>query len=159
MKKQRKKYEKPVRPWDKVRLEKEREILKKYGLKNKKEIWRAEALLRNYRRTARELSARANEEKEKSLIQKLVKLGMLSENANLDGVLSLTIENILDRRLQAIVFKKGFANSAKQARQLITHGHIVVNGRKIVYPSYLVPSNEENIIQPNIVIQLKKVIE
>jgi small subunit ribosomal protein S4 len=159
MKKERKKYEKPVRPWDKVRLEKEREILKKYGLKNKKEIWRAEALLRNYRRTARELSARANEEKEKNLIQKLVKLGMLSENANLDGVLSLTIENILDRRLQAIVFKKGFANSAKQARQLITHGHIVVNGRKIVYPSYLVPSNEENIIQPNIVIQLKKVIE
>ncbi len=41
MKKQRKKYEVPKRPWDKERIEKEKKLKKDYGLKRKKEIWRA----------------------------------------------------------------------------------------------------------------------
>ncbi len=144
MRRLRKKYEKPRKVWDKERIEEEEKIMKEYGLKRKKELWRCEAILRKYRRIARELVGKKDEEKEKVLIQKLSKLGVLKENATLDDVLSLTVRDILERRLQTIVFRKGLCNSIKQARQLITHGHIKINGRKIVYPSYLVNKDEED---------------
>ncbi len=147
MRRFKKKYEKPKKLWDKERIEKERKLLKEYGLKNKKELWRAEALLRKYRRIARELAAKKNEEKEKILIKKLADLGLLSENAKLDDVLALTVENILDRRLQTLVYKIGLANTIKQARQFIVHGKILIGERKVPFPSYLVPKNEENKIQ------------
>lgn len=153
MKRQRKKYERPLSPWDKERIEKEREITKSFGLKNKKEIWRAEALSRKYRRLARELEARKDKEKEKILIEKMIKLGLLIDGASLDDVLGLKVENFLERRLQTIVFKRGLVNSAKQARQTITHGHVSINGRKIVYPSYLVSKDEEDKIQSDLMVQ------
>ncbi|MEM5867619.1 MAG: 30S ribosomal protein S4, partial [Candidatus Aenigmatarchaeota archaeon] len=136
MRRLKKKYEKPRRPWDKERIEKEKELMKKFGLKRKKELWRAEAILRKYRRIARNLVGKKDEKKEKILIEKLKKMGFLKDGNSIDDVLSLTVENILERRLQTIVFMKGFANSIKHARQLITHGHVKVNGRKIQYPSY-----------------------
>lgn len=144
MKKQRKKYETPKRPWDKERIEKEKRLKKDYGLKRKKEIWRAEALLRKYRRIARDLAGKKDKEAEKELIKKLNKLGLLDEKAGLDDVLSLTVENILERRLQTIIFKKGLANSPKHARQLITHGHVFIEGKRILYPSYLTKREEED---------------
>jgi len=147
MKRSRKKYEKPKRPWDKVRIEKEKEILKKFGLRRKRELWRAEAILRKYRRMARDLAARKDKEKEKILIDKLKKIGVLKEGATLDDVLALTVEDILERRLQTIVYRKGLANSVKHARQLIVHGHVKINGKKINYPSYIVPKAEENKIE------------
>lgn len=147
MKKIRKKYEKPKRLWDKERIEREKTLLKNYGLKKKREIWRAEALLRKYRRLGRMLAAKKDKEQEKMLIKKLSELGMVEENAGLDNVLALTIENILDRRLQTIVYKKGLTNSINQARQLIVHGKIAIEGRKIPYPGYLVPKKEEEKIQ------------
>lgn len=147
MRRLKKKFEKPKKPWDKERLEKEKEILKKYGLRRKKELWRAEGILRKYRRMARELIAKRDVEKEKVLIEKLKRMGILKEGSALDDVLALTVEDILERRLQTLVFKKGLANSLKHARQLITHGHVKINGRKIQYPSYLVPLEEENKIE------------
>jgi small subunit ribosomal protein S4 len=147
MKRFRKKYEKPRRPWDKARLEKEKEILKKFGLKRKRELWRAEAILRKYRRMARDLIAKKDKEKEKVLIEKLKRMGVLKEGSSLDDVLALTVEDILERRLQTIVYRKGLANSLKHARQLIVHGHIKINGRKINYPSYLVEKGEEGKIE------------
>lgn len=147
MKKSRKKYERPLRPWDKQRIEKEKELLKQFGLRRKREIWRAEGILRKYRRLARELIAKPDKAKEKILIDKLVKLGILNENATLDDVLSLSIENILERRLQSVVYKKGLASTIKQARQFITHGKVRIGKRKIVYPSYLVPKEEEDKIE------------
>jgi small subunit ribosomal protein S4 len=147
MKRSRKKYEKPKRPWDKARLEKEKEILKKFGLKKKGELWRAEAILRKYRRMARELAAKKDREKEKILIEKLKKIGVLKEGSALDDVLALTVEDILERRLQTIVYRKGLANSIRHARQLIVHGHVKINGRKINYPSYIVPKEEEDKIE------------
>ncbi|MDI6798481.1 MAG: 30S ribosomal protein S4 [Candidatus Aenigmarchaeota archaeon] len=144
MKKQRKKYERPLKKWDKARIERERKLLKDFGLRRKKEIWRAEALLRKYRRMARELAAKRDKEKEKLLIKKLAKLGLLNENASLSDVLSLTVENILERRLQTILTRKGLANTPKQARQFIVHGHVKINNKKISYPSYLVAKEEEN---------------
>jgi small subunit ribosomal protein S4 len=144
MKRQRKKYKSPVKAWDKGRIEKERVIVKSFGLRKKRDIWRAEALLRKYRRIARKLAAKKDKEQEKVLVKKLAKLGLLNENSGLDDVLTLTLENLLERRLQTIIFRKGFTNSTKQARQFITHGHVRINGKKVVYPSYLVLKDEES---------------
>ena len=96
---------------------------------------------------ARELTAKSDKVKEKLIIGKLIKLGILNEGATLDDILSLTVENIFDRRLQTMLLKKGLANTAKHARQLIVHGHVSIDGRKIVYPSYLVLREEEEKIQ------------
>lgn len=151
MRRLKKKYETPKRPWDKARIEEEKKIMKKYGLRRKREIWRAEAILRKYRRMARDLNAIKDEEKAKQLIEKLYKLGILkSKDSTLDDVLGLTVEDILERRLQTIVYRKGFANTPKQARQFIVHGHVFINDRKVVFPSYLVPREEEDKIKVKI---------
>lgn len=144
MKKLSKKFERPLKPWDRARIDYERNILMNYGLRRKKEIWTAESFLRNYRRLARQLAAKRDKEKEKILIEKLQKLGLLSSHATLDDVLALTVENLLERRLQTLVFKKGLANSMRQARQYIVHGHIALNGRKVKWPSTLLNVGEEN---------------
>ncbi len=145
MKRFRKKYKRPRKPWDKALLEEERKIMIEFGLRRKKELWRAKEELRKYRRMARELNARRDKEKEKILIQKLYRIGLLpSTSATLDDVLSLTVRDLLGRRLQTIVYKKGLANTIKQARQFIVHGHVRINGRRIVYPSYLVRREEED---------------
>lgn len=150
MKRQRKKYKTPVKAWDKQRIEKEGEILKNFGLRKKRDIWRTETSLRKYRRMARKLAAKKDKEQENILIKKLAKLGLLGESAGLDDVLSLTLENLLERRLQTVLFRKGFASSAKQARQFITHGHVTIDGKKTVYPSYLVSKDEEEKIQVDV---------
>lgn len=157
MKRSRKKYERPAKPYDKQRLERETEIMKKYGLKKKLEIWRTEAMLRKYRRLARVLAAKRNKEQEKILVEKLVKLGILNEGATLDDVLGLALETFLDRRLQTIVHKKGLTNTVKQARQMITHGHVRIDERRITYPSYLVSREEENLINTALQIATKVV--
>jgi small subunit ribosomal protein S4 len=50
---------------------------------------------------------------------------------------------LLERRLDNVVFRAGFALSRRHARQLISHGHIKVNGRKVDIPSYLVDLGDE----------------
>jgi len=144
----RKKYETPSHPWEAERIRREKELLHKYGLKNKREIWRAETFLRRIREQARRLLAMAGEEqaeKEKEkLLKRLARLGILPENASLDDVLALTVEDILARRLQTLVYIHGLARTPKQARQLIVHGHIAIDGRKVRVPSYLVRKEEED---------------
>ena len=54
----RKKYDTPNHPWKEERIKAENELIKKYGLKNKREIWKAATALRKYRGQARELLAR-----------------------------------------------------------------------------------------------------
>jgi small subunit ribosomal protein S4 len=138
MKYQKSKFERPTKSWDKTRIEEEKSIMKNYGLRRKKELWRAESILREYRRLARELSAKKDKEREKILLDKLFKMGLIGREANLDGVLALTIESILNRRIQTLVVKKGLAKTPKQARQYIVHGHISFEGRRIKWPSTLV---------------------
>lgn len=147
MRKIRKNYKTPIKGWDKERIEKERGLVKTYGLKKKREIWRSETLSRKFRRLARNLAARADKEKEKILIEKLVKFGLLKEGSTLDDVLGLKTENFLERRLQTILIRKGVCTTPKQARQLIVHGHVLIDGIRIVYPSYLVQKSEEDKIQ------------
>ncbi len=145
-KRQRKRYETPSHPWIKERLDSERVLMRKYALKNKKELWKHETQLKEFRRRARRLLAargRQAEVERQQLLQRLARLGLLPEGAALDDVLSLTLEDILERRLQTMVFKKGLARTVKQARQLIVHGHIEVAGQVIRSPSYLVLKEEE----------------
>ena len=147
--KQRKSYDTPSHPWRKERIEKEKELVRKYGLKNKRDIWKAESRLRNIRRIARNLLASHGEQAkidEEKLMAKLQKLGLLKGEADLDSVLGLNIEDILERRLQSLVHRKGLARSPKHARQLVVHGHIRVGGRRIKSPSYLVPVEQEETI-------------
>jgi small subunit ribosomal protein S4 len=138
MRKLQRKFERPTRTWDKTRIEEEKKIMQSYGLRRKKELWRAESILREYRRLARELSAVKDKEKEKILLDKLFKMGLVGKDSNLDDVLALSIQSILDRRLQTIVFKKGLAKTAKEARQYIVHGHVTFEGRRAKWPSTLV---------------------
>jgi small subunit ribosomal protein S4 len=147
VKRQKKKYEKPFRPWDRTRIEAEKKIKQNYGLRRKKEIWRAESILRNYRRQARNLAAKKDKEKEKILLDKLVKIGLLNTGADLDDVLALNVEKLLERRLQTLTFKKGIARTPKQARQLIVHGHVAIDGRRVRWPGVIVPVSEEGKIK------------
>lgn len=141
-KKHRRNYDTPKKPYDRARIEKERKILREFGLRRKKEIWKAESILRNFRQRARELQARREEIKEKALFEKLNKMGIGC--SKLEDILVISLEDILSRRLQTIVYKKGFASTPLQARQFIVHGHIFVDGRKTVWPSYIVQKEEED---------------
>ena len=146
----RKKYETPSHPWQQERINAENELIKKYGLTNKKEIWKAQTSLRRFRGQARELLAKIDSDdpqikkESNQLLIHLTRYNILSLNSTLDDVLALDIEAVLSRRLQTITYLRGFANTPKQARQLIAHGHIEIDGRKIDVPGYMVTKNEED---------------
>ena len=145
----RKKYKGPGHPWQRTRINEERIIKKEYGLKNKKEIWKAASELRRINSQAKKLIRdKAKDLKqaiigEKQLLDRLFRYGLVDQGAHLEDVLSLNIKNILNRRLQTIVFKSGMVLTSKQARQLILHGHIFVDGKKISVPSYVVSRDEQ----------------
>ena len=144
--KTRKKYQTPAHPWQKDRLDSETEINKKYALGNKKEIWKMVSKLKNFKEQAKKLESLATEQAKKEkefLVKKLKSLALIKPEDNIEAVLTLTVDNILDRRLQTIVLKVGLARSMKQARQFITHGHITISGKVITSPSYLVLESEE----------------
>jgi len=145
-KKQRRKYETPRFPWRTDTLQTELNLLGQYGLRNKRELWRHETMLSRLRSIARSLLGMPTDKRRKledQLLNRLQRLGILSEKAVLDEVLDLSLEDILERRLQTLVFRKGLAKSIYQARQLITHGHIAVGERRVSSPSYLVLRDEE----------------
>ncbi|MBM4240104.1 MAG: 30S ribosomal protein S4 [Euryarchaeota archaeon] len=147
--KSRKKYDTPPHPWNADRIKEENKLVIKYGLKNKKEVWKAETMVRRYRRDARYLLGLSSEhtaEERIQLLGHLVKLGLLKEDAKLEDVLNLTVEDVLRRRLQTMVHKKGLSRTTKQARQFVIHGHITLNEKKIDSPSYLVRRGEEELI-------------
>ncbi len=145
----RRKYSTPSHPWQGERIAAENEIVKKYGLKNKTELWKVNSLLKTFRQRARDLQAKirygdTQAEKERDeLIKRLDSIGIISGEATLDDILSLNLESLLARRLQTMAYLKGFSNSPKQARQFIVHGHISLNGRKITIPGYMVKRAEE----------------
>lgn len=143
----RSKFTGPSHPWRRTRIEAEKTIQKEYGLKNKKEIWKAASQIRRFTTQAKKLignrSAEQSKLEQKQLLDKLVNLGLLVHGSVLEDVLALTTKDLLDRRLQTLVFKKGFALTSDQARQFILHGHIQINGKKINIPSYFVSREEE----------------
>ncbi|MFQ6106993.1 MAG: 30S ribosomal protein S4 [Thermoplasmata archaeon] len=146
----RRKYEAPSHPWQGERIKIEDEIVKKYGLKNKRELWRAQSLLRRLRQRSRILQAQRRygdvqaEKETEEVLGKLGRLGVLPvEGATLDDVLALDVEAILSRRLQTMAYVKGLGYTPKHARQLIVHGHIAIGDRKVTVPGYLVKRIEE----------------
>jgi small subunit ribosomal protein S4 len=150
MRRIRKKYKRPRHPWQRLRIEEEKALRKEYGYKSKREIWKMRSILRNLRAHARRLigeSGKQAEVEKAQLLQRLNRLGLLPRKASVEDVLGLTIKDLLERRLQTLVYKRGLANTIRQSRQLITHGHVLVAGVKITSPSYLVPKDEEGKIQ------------
>ncbi|MDM7275085.1 MAG: 30S ribosomal protein S4 [Thermoprotei archaeon] len=147
--KSRRKWRGPRHPWIKTRLVKEIELVGKYGLKNKRELWLAETLARTFRHRARAILGLPEEVRErefKALTSKLYKLGLVGPDATLDTILGLTAEHILERRLQTIVYRRGLAGTIYEARQLIAHGHIAVRGVRVTSPGYIVSRDEEQFI-------------
>lgn len=149
----KKKYSTPRHPWEKERIDSEKEIVVKYGLKNKRELWKNQAMLDSFRNQARKLQAKLRTEDQFSqkqfqeLIKRLSRYSILGQNASLDDVLSLSIDDILQRRLQTIVFRKNLARTPKQARQLITHGHVEFDGRRVNVPGIIVEGSKEETIR------------
>ena len=142
----RKKYTPPKHPWESERLAAEKKLIDSFGLKNKKEIWRADSTIRKLRYLARGLvGIPINQRKgeEEKLLSKLQKLGLLKESSTLDDALSLKTEDLLARRLQTLVWRKGLATTLTQARQFITHGHISVNKRRVDAPGVMIGNEEE----------------
>ncbi|MDR0309943.1 MAG: 30S ribosomal protein S4 [Candidatus Methanoplasma sp.] len=146
----RRSYDTPSHPWQGERIKKEVEIVREFGLKNKTEVWKAQTVLRNFRKQSRELQARLRggdaqaKVEADALIKKCTRMGLLPvTGSDLNDVLVLTDNDILSRRLQTVVFDKGLANTIKQARQMITHGHIHVNGHRVTVPGYIVTREEE----------------
>lgn len=140
-KKLKKKFEKPGHPWERARIEKERILRENYGIRRKSEIWKMSSMLKNFKRQAKKLIAMTGvqtEREKQQLISKLNRLGLIEKDATMDSILSITLENLMDRRLQSKIFLMGLARTSKQARQLVIHGHINVNDAVIDSPSYLV---------------------
>ena len=149
----RAKFERPSHPWEGERIKAENDLLKKYGLKNKKELWRSQFVLRRFRQRARELQARVRtgdtqaEKEREQLLRRLGRLGLLPlEGTTLDDVLTLDVEAILSRRLQTLTFLKGLAFTPRQARQFVVHGHVSIDGRRMTVPGHLVTRTEEIVI-------------
>lgn len=141
MKRKHKIYSRPKRPFDKTRIGEEGEIVKEFGLKNKREIWKAEAKIKIIREKAKKLIS-AKPEEQQILFNKLNKIGLKVNS--ISSVLSLDKRDYLRRRLQTIVVTKKIASTPKQARQLITHKKILVEGKAVSVPSYIVPVELEN---------------
>jgi len=145
----RKKYSMPTHPWQKERIDREKELLKNYGLKNKREIWKMDSKLKKFFLQVKRLvaySTKQSEIEEQQLLSKLLSLGLIKKDSKLEDVLNISLNDLLERRLQTLVHKKNLSKSLKQARQLITHRHIMVKERTITSPSYLVSTEEEAFI-------------
>jgi len=141
MKRKHKIYSRPKRPFDKARIDEEAIIKKEYGLKNKKEIWKADAKIKSMREKAKKLIG-TNPEDQKALFEKLKKIGL---NVNSIGeVLSLDKKSYLNRRLQTVIATKGLVPTVNAARQFITHKKIMVNGKVVNSPSFVVPMDLED---------------
>jgi small subunit ribosomal protein S4 len=59
-------------------------------------------------------------------------------------VLALDVTDLLERRLQTVVYRSGLANTVKQARQFVVHGHVAIGNRRVRTPAYTVEVEEED---------------
>ncbi|ADD04009.1 30S ribosomal protein S4 [Natrialba magadii ATCC 43099] len=146
-----KQYETPNHPYQGERISTEHSLLDRYGLKNKEELWRAQSELRSYRREARDLLGQAQgdeavQRRSEEFLGRLKRVGILDEADELGDILSLEVEDVLERRLQTVAYRKGLANTPQQARQFIIHGHVVVGDQRHRVPSYVVDVDEEDLV-------------
>ena len=145
-------YETPNHPFQGERIAEEHGLVDTYGLKNKEELWRVQSQLRSFRREARDLLGSVQmdegaEDEDEEFLARLKRIGVLDDGDELDDVLSLEINDLLERRLQTVAYRKGLANTTQQARQFIVHGHVTVDGARVTRPSYTVDVSEEDAIE------------
>lgn len=151
----RRSYDTPSHPWQGERIKAEVEVVREFGLKNKTEVWKAETTLRNFRKQSRELQARLRggdaqaKIEADALIGKCSRMGLMPTTGDLNDVLVLKPHDILSRRLQSVVYDKGLSTTIRQARQMITHGHVFVNGHRVTVPGYIVNREEEASVMYN----------
>ncbi len=152
----RKTVETPSHPWQGDRIKEENNICRKYGLKNKREVWKVKTQLKGIRGQVRYLQGKPADDKQAQLekahlFQRMQSLGFIHGDGEqrMDDILGLTLDVMLARRLQTIVYLKGLSNTPKQARQFIVHGHISISGKKVTIPSYFVKAGEENQVTYN----------
>ena len=134
-------WKKPKRPLNFDLKMDELKILGTFGLKTKRELWKARTELsrvRNQARTLLALRQDVREQKEPILMNSLSKVGYVQSDATLDDVLNLEINDLLARRLQTIVQKKFYFKTPYQARQAVSHGHVLIGDQIVNIPSYLV---------------------
>ncbi len=139
------KYDVPRIKWNKQKIKVERDISDDYGLRRKKELWKADTEVRSYRKRARLLLAGRVDDystRKDELLNRLIHMGIFTKEHKIEDVLKLNLTDYLDRRLQTLVFKKGLALTPNQARQLITHGHIAINGKVRKIPGSIVYEGE-----------------
>ena len=145
-KRNRKKYDKPKDMWNLARISADNALLEEYGLKNMRELWKVQTELSTLRSNIRSLlsstSAQGSAVQER-MLNRLARYGIANKQSTVDNLLDLNENAFLSRRLQSLVFKKGLAKSIKQARQLIVHGYISINGKRVNKPGYRVSVDEE----------------
>lgn len=146
----RRTYDTPKHPWEAGRMAEERKVVAKFGLKNKRELWKAQSILRGFRRQARDLQARLRagepqaQREVDALLGRLTRLGVLPVGSpTVDDILALTLEDVLMRRFEWIVARKGMAPTPLGARKLIVHGHFSIGEHRVTRPGYLVLAAEE----------------
>jgi len=145
----RKKYDTPSHPWIKSRIDEEKIIKREFGTKSKKEIWKMETVLKNFKSQAKKLiSLNTTQSKIETehLFRRVQELGLVKTDVSFDAILGLDINHLMARRLQSIVYTKGLAKTVGQARQFVVHGHVLVNGKKVTSPAYLVSQKEESTV-------------
>ena len=134
----------PRRPWDSERFDRELQLIGRYGLRNKREVWRAQLLLAVVRKKARALMILDEKDPKRifdggALLRRLARMGVIeSENQKLENLLNLTVERFLDRRLQTRVLALGYAKSIHHARALINQRHIRVGKTLVNQPNFTV---------------------
>ena len=67
---------------------------------------------------------------------------LVTESGKMKGVHGENLLILLESRLDNLVYRMGFGNTRRAARQLVNHGHITVNGKKVDIPSYRVKPND-----------------
>ncbi len=143
----RSKVKTPSHPWEKARIHEELQAVGEYGLRNKWELWKHKTQLGHFRETVRKMRTLPPDEAQRQLKQivgRLVRMGFLPPgDHSFDDILTLSIKDFLDRRLQTQIVKIGLAKTVSQARQFIVHRHIAVNGQIINSPSYLILAQDE----------------
>jgi len=143
----RRKYRGPPHPWIRQRIEEENILRKEYGPKNKREIYKIESLLSKFKGEAKRLVAvhtKQAELEKKHLLDKLKNLKLLTAESGLADVLAISLKDLMERRVQTLLVRRGMARTVKQARQFITHKHILSKGKPITSPSTLLTGDQEN---------------
>lgn len=143
-------WRKPKRPLNYDLKMDELKTLGTFGLRTKRELWKARTELSRVRHQARSLLALRAEDRSKKepiLLKSLAKIGLVSLDATLDDVLNLKVSDLLARRFQTIVTEKFGFKTPYQARQAVIHGHMMIGSRKIDIPSYMVTVKEESEIK------------